>query len=98
MKTRAKLTLPALLVSLLAVGCAGAPAPVQESAPRTAEGARIWRMTCNRCHNLRPPTEYSQEEWPVIVRHMRTRADLSRAEAEAVTAFLQDAAERMGGS
>lgn len=89
------------LVALLALGCAGAP--VQEE-PSTAgtdasveEGARIWSGTCNRCHNLRPPDEFTAEQWPVIVSHMRTRADLTRSQAEAVTAFLRSQVES-GGS
>lgn len=58
------------------------------------DGARIWGASCNNCHNLRQGTEYSAEEWPVLVKHMRTRAGLTRSQAEAVTAFLQQVAER----
>lgn len=57
------------------------------------EGAEIWRTTCYRCHDRRPATEFSSEEWAVLVDHMRTRAHLTRSEADAVTAFLQDLAE-----
>lgn len=89
------LTTIALALSVL--GCAGGPAPQQEEEPSVQLGAQIWTGTCNRCHNARPASEFTAEQWPVIVRHMRTRADLTRQEAEAVTAFLQELAERGGG-
>lgn len=80
------------------LGTAGPPAPAvaEGVVPREAleaEGARIWRMTCDQCHTLRLPEEYSAAQWDVIVSHMRTRADLTRSEAEAVRAFLREAAE-----
>lgn len=85
--------------ALLALGCAGAPVQEEPSAAEAApveEGARIWSTACNRCHNLRPPTEFASEQWPVIVSHMRTRADLTKSEADAVTAFLRRQAEARG--
>lgn len=51
-------------------------------------GARVWAAACGQCHNLRPPTQFDAVQWPVIVNHMRTRADLTRAEAQVVAAFL----------
>lgn len=84
-----------LLVTLTAVGCAGPSTQGSASQSRTADaeqGAEIWRTTCYRCHNRRPATEFSSEEWAVLVDHMRTRANLTRTEADAVTAFLQELA------
>ena len=51
-------------------------------------GARIWLATCDRCHNARPASEFTAEQWPVMVAHVRSRAHLTRSEARAVTAFL----------
>lgn len=60
----------------------------------TAEdGAEVWSQSCNRCHAYRPAAEFTAEQWPVIVNHMRSRADITRPEAEAVAQFLQDMAE-----
>lgn len=82
---------------LVASACAGGSMQEGASGSRVAssaeQGAAIWRTTCYRCHNRRPATEFSAEEWPVLVDHMRTRAHLTRAEADAVTAFLQELAE-----
>ena len=86
-------------LSLLLVlsACAGGSMQEEASGSRTGataeRGAEIWRNTCYRCHNRRPATEFSPEEWPVLVDHMRTRANLTRSEADAVTVFLQELAE-----
>ena len=50
-------------------------------------------MTCARCHNLRPASEFASEQWPIIVNHMRTRQDLTKSDAEAVAVFLQELVE-----
>jgi hypothetical protein len=87
-----------VIVPVLAVvGCAR-PTPPGDPSP-TEQGARVWAATCTRCHNLRAPSQFTAEQWPVIVNHMRTRANLTRSEAEAVTAYLQRVASgdsRMG--
>lgn len=85
--------LVATSLALTVSACAGGPQPERE-APTLAEGGRIWANTCDRCHNLRPPRQFTAEEWPVIVTHMRTRADLTRREAEAVAAYLSRVAPR----
>ncbi len=92
LKNRYRVTLAGVAGALLAVGCAGAP--VENQVSTSEEGARIWRVTCARCHNMRAPTEFAAEQWPTIVSHMRTRQDLTKSEAEAVTIFLQELAAR----
>lgn len=74
---------------ILLLGCAGASTGGEGTTTAASEGSRIWRGTCNRCHNLRPPRQFAAEEWPVVVDHMRTRADLTKSEAEAVAAYLR---------
>ena len=91
-------TLLALAAGLLLAGCAGTSTGDGGESLSARDGARIWSGTCDNCHNLRRPSEYSAEEWPVIVQHMRTRAGLTRSQADAVAAFLTDAAGRAGGS
>lgn len=51
-------------------------------------GAELWRATCSHCHNLRSAQDYTAVQWPVIVNHMRTRADLTKADAETIAAYL----------
>lgn len=54
-------------------------------------GAQLWAENCRRCHNLRPPTAFSDDEWEVIVNHMRTRAHLTANESRLITEFLKAA-------
>lgn len=58
---------------------------------RLARGAELWNLTCNQCHNRRSPVERTDSQWDVIVSHMRTRANLTKAEVQALVAFLQEA-------
>lgn len=52
-------------------------------------GAMLWGENCGRCHNVRPPASYTDEQWETAVMHMRTRANLTADEAEKITAFLK---------
>lgn len=45
------------------------------------------------CHNARPGSEFDSRQWPIIVSHMRTHADLTRSDADAVAVFLSAVAE-----
>lgn len=92
-RSRRRALLAPVAAVLFAAGCASAGTPPPAA---TAEaGSEIWSVTCDRCHNARPGTQFTAEEWPVIVNHMRTRAHLTRSEAAAVTAFLRELAEPM---
>jgi len=59
------------------------------SASVVATGARMWGRTCGECHNLRPPSEYSDAQWAVTVHHMRVRVPLTGQEQRDILAFLQ---------
>jgi cytochrome c553 len=63
---------------------------VQTSDSDGIDAAKLWAVTCSRCHNARPAKTYSDAQWSVIMQHMRTRAYLTVPEARAITAFLQD--------
>ena len=52
-------------------------------------GQELWSMNCQRCHNMRSPTMYSNAQWDVIVHHMRVRANLTGADARAIADFLK---------
>jgi len=83
--------IPAFLVVLAGLafgGCAGQDAAVAKAAPSRG-GAQMWAESCNRCHNLRPPGEFSDAQWDVIVHHMRVRANLTAEEHRQILAFLK---------
>jgi len=74
---------------VLAAGCASGPMQGQGAAGMTADsGAQLWGNTCSRCHNQRSAQEFTAQQWPLIVNHMRTHQDLTKSEAEAIAAYL----------
>ena len=52
-------------------------------------GAQQWANNCARCHNMREPTEFRDDEWKPIVYHMRVRAGLTGQQTRDILAFLQ---------
>lgn len=53
-------------------------------------GAEVYAANCGKCHSERYPTERTDEEWKVIVNHMRVRAGLTAKEAKLVLQYLQE--------
>jgi hypothetical protein len=51
-------------------------------------GGQIWAENCSRCHNPRPATQYSPQQWDIIDTHMRLRANLNGEEQRAVVRFM----------
>lgn len=58
---------------------------------RGLSGEELWSNNCMRCHNIRPPTMYSDSQWDVIVHHMRLRANITGQEQRAIVEFLKSA-------
>ncbi|MEQ9362631.1 MAG: hypothetical protein RIF32_00225, partial [Leptospirales bacterium] len=56
---------------------------------KEVSGAMIYNLNCARCHNPRPPQEFSDREWDVIMPHMRERAHLTGVETDKVLQFIQ---------
>jgi hypothetical protein len=81
--------LSGIVALTLAAGCASMPVQEQNGSEVIADsGARIWSATCAHCHNLRAAPEFTAQQWPIIVNHMRTHQDLTKSEAEAIAAYL----------
>jgi mono/diheme cytochrome c family protein len=59
------------------------------SSAATTSGGELWGRTCGQCHNLRPPSEYSDAQWAVAVHHMRIRAPLTGEQQRSILEFLQ---------
>lgn len=64
-------------------------AAIEADVHRLEEGYEAYRTRCAGCHQLVPPGERSVEEWPVTVEDHRQRLELTDAEVEAITAYLQ---------
>ncbi|HYG74614.1 MAG TPA: cytochrome c [Planctomycetota bacterium] len=88
-----------LFIALALPGCAideaerGVEVAVRAEKVERVEkgGALLWEQNCRRCHNLRPPSAYSDDEWDVIVNHMRVRARLTAEESRKIAQFLKAA-------
>ena len=67
-------------------GLALAASPAFTAEP--LDGARIYQEQCSRCHQPRTPADLSPSGWRAAAFHMRVKANLTRAELEALEAFL----------
>ncbi len=65
--------------------------PVPSDSNMNLSGEELWSNNCLRCHNIRPPTMYSNAQWDVIVHHMRIRANITGQEQRAIVEFLKSA-------
>jgi len=53
------------------------------------EGAELWPIYCNQCHNARPGSEKAPYEWNEIMMHMRTLGNLPPEDAQAILEYLK---------
>lgn len=76
-------------LALLAATVAKAAEPQPDPAA-FARGARAWAEQCARCHNIRDPKELRDDQWRVVVTHMRVRAGLTGEQTRDILRFLQE--------
>jgi hypothetical protein len=69
----------------------GSSSAVSSDSYMGLSGEELWSNNCLRCHNIRPPTMYSNAQWDVIVHHMRLRANITGQEQRAIVEFLKSA-------
>jgi len=60
--------------------------PQSASSQEAAEGEKLFRTNCGRCHN--PPESISPREARAVVRHMRVRATLTTEDEKRILKFL----------
>ena len=68
---------------------AGGQSASVASVSLVAAGGEMWARRCGQCHNLRPPSEYSDAQWTVAVHHMRVRVPLTGDEQQKILEFLK---------
>lgn len=101
MKNRTfRMSVVAIVIAAVSLGLLGPEGPVraqdstddsQSDPMQFARGAQAWADNCTRCHNMRDPKEFRDDQWRAIVSHMRVRGGLTGREARDVLAFLQGA-------
>jgi len=86
------------LATIVATAAALAGAPVQAAdypAPGDFQnGAKAWADNCNRCHNVRGPSDLRDDQWTTTLFHMRVRAGLTGQETRDILTFLQESNTR----
>ncbi len=53
------------------------------------EGARLWPIYCAQCHNARPGSEFSPNQWDAILMHMKTQSNMPAKNIRAIKEFLK---------
>jgi hypothetical protein len=53
------------------------------------EGAHLWSIYCNQCHNARPGSQFSPAQWDAITMHMKTLSNMPAKDMRAIKEFLQ---------
>ncbi len=53
------------------------------------EGAHLWSIYCNQCHNARPGSEFSPAQWDAITMHMKTLSNMPAKDMRAIKEFLE---------
>lgn len=82
-----------LAIALLALTAGRAFAAQTDQNEKRAlfrQGAKLWPVYCAQCHNARPGSEFSADQWNAIVIHMRTLANLPAQDARALIEYLKD--------
>ncbi len=86
-----KVYLSVLFSAILFTGAGSTVTHAQENtAGDVARGAVAWTNNCDRCHNMRQPNEFTDNQWRPIISHMRIRAGLTGQEARDILKFLQE--------
>src|ERR1700739_3121040 len=94
------MNIPKLLAAAITAICIGMflGATTGLSAPDTQspaqrgmliEGAQLWSIYCNQCHNARPGSQFSPAQWDAITMHMKTQSIMPAKDMRAITEFLK---------
>jgi hypothetical protein len=83
----------AACAGLIAVNSLISTATAEEQAPehrqQLIEGAHLWSIYCNQCHNARPGSQFSTAQWDAITMHMKTLSNMPAKDMRAIKEFLK---------
>jgi mono/diheme cytochrome c family protein len=90
---------PRLFIVLIVLAGFLAPGPRaaagEEQTPEqrklVMEGAKLWPVYCAQCHNARPGSEFSPNQWDAILMHMKTQSNMPAKNIRAIKEFLKAA-------
>jgi nitrate/TMAO reductase-like tetraheme cytochrome c subunit len=52
------------------------------------ESKNLFESSCNKCHNLYAPNEFSKEQWPKILKSMQKNAELSDPQIAGIQDYI----------
>ena len=52
------------------------------------ESKILFENSCNKCHNLYAPNEFSKEQWPKILKSMQKNAELSDSQISGIQEYI----------
>ena len=83
------LVIAAALASNVIGGVANAETQTAEHRRTLIEGAQLWSIYCNQCHNARPGSQFSPAQWDAITMHMKTLSNMPAKDMRAIKEFLK---------
>ncbi len=52
------------------------------------ESKNLYENSCNKCHNLYAPSEFTKEQWPKILKSMQKNAELSDSQIAGIQDYI----------
>ena len=52
------------------------------------EGKSIYENTCNKCHDLYDPTDFTKQEWVPILKKMQIKAKIDNAQTAKIHDYI----------
>jgi len=83
------LVLLTTVIGPLTPSCRAAEETKSEKRALIREGAKLWPVYCNQCHNARPGSEFAPYQWDQIMMHMRALPNLPAENARAILEYLK---------
>jgi cytochrome c5 len=77
------------MLSNVAANSVAAEDQTPEQRRMLIEGAHLWSIYCNQCHNARPGSQFSPAQWEAITMHMKTLSNMPAKDMRAIKAFLE---------
>jgi mono/diheme cytochrome c family protein len=81
----------ALAIAFAVAARAFAAEQAPEERKLFVEGAKLWPVYCAQCHNARPGSQFSPNQWDTITMHMRTQSIMPAKDMRAIKEFLKEA-------
>jgi hypothetical protein len=83
------IAVPISMLSVATTRLSAADTQTPEQRRILIEGAHLWSIYCNQCHNARPGSQFSPAQWDAITMHMKTLSNMPAKNMRAIKEFLK---------